>query len=422
MKDRKERRVALGLVAVVACVALTLAGHRSARVAWAQETDLPGAVADSTTALTPATPGAPAVPATPLNRADLREIRRQIHSGDNDVVKVGEDILVDTNEHVLGHVFAMGGNVDVRGQVDNDVVAMGGDVTIEDGAQVRGDVVSLGGKVNKARSATVLGETVTVGGFPKRFFSPGAMWAMGGGMQFVGTLVKLCMWLLIGWVVVSLFPTRSQRVLDGLRGRVGPSLLWGLLGLIAIVPALIGVVLVAVLLCVTIIGIPVGVLLLLGYCLAVAALVLWGGVMGAAAVGEWGITRLSPRLGSPTLMRSTLIGMTALLIPGLVGSLFHILGMAVTPALVLGTALRVFGRVVGCIAFFAGFGAVLRARGGQVGPLRMPWSAPVTPPAPQAPGSAAAPPYASPPPPPAPPPADPMPGTMPGPTPGTGAT
>ena len=186
------------------------------------------------------------------------------------------------------------------------------------------------------------------------------------------------------------------------------------------------------LLCVTIIGIPVGVLLILGYLLAVAALMVWGGVMGAAAVGEWVITRLSPRLGAPTLVRSTLIGTVALLLPGIVGSVFHVLGMAVTPALMLGTALRVVGRVFGVIAFLAGLGAILRARGGQVGPLRTPWSAPV-PHAPQAPAYAApqspgyaapqAPAYAPPqaPPPPAPP-ADATPGAMPGPTPGTGAS
>src|SRR5690349_10678703 len=141
MRARLSRLAVVGIVAAFALGALFLC--RSGRPAWAQETDLPGSVADSTVNGTPEAPGAPSVPTPPpgtgLDRADLQEIRRHIHAGDNDVVKVGQDILIDTNDHVLGHVFAMGGNVVVRGQVDDDVVAMGGDVTLEDGAQVHGD-------------------------------------------------------------------------------------------------------------------------------------------------------------------------------------------------------------------------------------------------------------------------------------------
>src|SRR5882672_5132056 len=169
MRARMPRLAVVGLVAALAVGALLLT--RSGRPAWAQETDLPGSVADSTVNGTPGAPGAPAVPEPPagsgLDRTDMQEIRRHIHAGDNDVVKVGQDIVIDTNDHVLGHVFAVGGNVIVRGQVDDDVVAMGGSVTLEDGAQVHGDVVSLGGQIHKAPSATVLGTTATVGGFPR---------------------------------------------------------------------------------------------------------------------------------------------------------------------------------------------------------------------------------------------------------------
>jgi hypothetical protein len=83
--------------------------------------------------------------------------------------------------------------------------------------------------------------------------------------------------------------------------------------------------------------------------------------------------------------------------------------------------------LLGIVAFLAGLGAILRARGGQVGPLRTPWSAPV-PPVPPAQAYAAqqAPAYATPqapiPQPPYTPPADASPGAMPGPTPGTGAS
>ncbi len=376
-------------VAIVALVALALAagGHR--RAAWSQEQDLPGVASDSIVTNPPRVPPVPGVPLSPglqIDRRDAEEIRRHIHAGDNDIVKVGEDIEVGPSDHVLGDVFAMGGNVTVRGQVDGDVVAMGGDVSVDDGAQVRGDAVSLGGQVRKGPAAVVLGKTVTVGAFPKRLLAPRALWAVGHGVAFIATVTKFLIWLLIAWVIVSLFATRSQRVLAELRGRFGMSLLWGVLGLIGFVPALIAVVLVAALLCVTIIGIPVGVLLILGYCVAVVLLLLWGGVLGAARVGEWAIARLSPRLGEPTLVRSTLIGIVAVTLPGLMGRLFELVGLDFFPAGMLGVTLRVVGWVIETVVLVAGMGAVLHARAGQVDPIRMPWSG-ATPAPPAAPGS-----------------------------------
>jgi hypothetical protein len=412
--------IAVVVVALLGIIALEVGPACRGRAAWAQEQDLPGVASDSM--VTPAAPAAPAAPLPPptngsnsndrvqMSRRDIEEIRSHIHSGDNDLVKVGEDIEVGPNDHVLGDVMAMGGNVIVHGQVDGDVVATGGDVTVTDGAQVRGDAVSLGGQVRKAPTAIVLGKTVTVGAFPRHFFEPRTMWAVGHGVAFLASLFTFLLWLLIAWIVVAVFPARSQRVLDTLRAQLGTSLLWGILGLIAIVPVLIGVVLVAVLLCVTIIGIPVGVLLILGYCVAVAALFVWGGVIGAARAGEWVIARLSPRLGAPTLVRSTLVGVATLSIPGLIGRLFSLGGLEFFPVSLLGGSLRFMCWLLWTALLLAGMGAILHARAGQVEPIRLPWggSGPAPqpgfpiPPVPPAP-MAAAPPGPVPPVPPAPP-------------------
>ena len=35
---------------------------------------------------------------------------------------------------------------------------------------------------------------------------------------------------------------------------------------------------------------------------------LWGGVLGASALGDWLVRRLAPRLGEPSLVRNTLVG------------------------------------------------------------------------------------------------------------------
>jgi len=401
-------RPAAPLAALAACAlacALLVAFGPGGR-ALAQETDLPGVSADSihqdflsgskTISVPPSVPGEivipaiPAAPSPPRGSEDPKTaaFRRRIHAGDNDVVQVGQDIVIERGEHVLGHVFAMGGNITVRGMVDDDVVAMGGDVTLEDGATVRGDVVSLGGAVQKAPSATILGSNVTVGGLGKRFWDFRTLNLVGNGVRFLTAVANLAFWLFIGWVVILMSAERSRRVLARLEQAPGTSIGVGLLGVLALIPATIAVALVAVLLVVTIIGIPVAAILLLGYVVAVVAVLLWGGVLGATALGDWIVRRLAPRLGEPTLIRATLIGMIALGVLPLVGPLFRAMGIAIPPAAILGALLTVIGRIIQCAAMLAGIGAVLNARAGQVEPIRIPWGSRVTPVAPVPPPAA----------------------------------
>jgi len=120
------------------------------------------------------------------------------------------------------------------------------------------------------------------------------------------------------------------------------------------------------------------------------------------------IGRLSPRLGEASLVRSTLIGVMAVTLPGLLGRLFLLVGVGFFPASLLGGTLRVVGGVLEGLTLVAGMGALLHAKAGQVEPIRMPWagasSAPPSPPGPPpAPPAPPAPPSGSPvaPPPPA---------------------
>jgi hypothetical protein len=86
------------------------------------------------------------------------------------VVAIAGDVTVENKADeavaVLGQVTA-GPNARIRG----DVVAVGGDITIKKGAKVRGDVVSVGGKANVEEGATVEGhvQEIDLGaiGFPR---------------------------------------------------------------------------------------------------------------------------------------------------------------------------------------------------------------------------------------------------------------
>lgn len=371
-----------GALALAAC-AIALEGL-GARLAGAQETELPTVPADSVSSdflsPVPAAPGAPGVPpapAPPGRGGGERTIEGagglyKIHAGKNDVVQMGEDIVVDRGEHVLGDVFAMGGSVTVRGIVDQDVVAMGGDVVLEDGAQVRGDAVSIGGQVKKASTASILGSSVSVGGLPRGMAGLQALNFVGHGVAAATKVFTILFLLVLGWLVASLTRSRSERAAGRIEQAPLAMLGWGVLGIIGIIPGLVAVALAAALLVVTIIGIPVAVLLLLGYCFAVGVLLLWGSILGATAVGRWLVVRLSPRLGSPELVRNTLVGIVGVCGLGLIGELFGAVGMVVPPAGILAGLLKFSGWLLFSGATCAGVGAILVSRAGQPSPLPPP--------------------------------------------------
>jgi len=383
-----RRRAALGLLLTAALAALALAFTSvalttwNARLATAQEVELPSVPLDSVgedflepaapaDPAAPAAPGAPAAPARPSGPVTIEGPGGiyKVHGGKNDVVQMGEDIVIDRGEHVLGHVFAMGGSVTVRGIVDEDVLAMGGDVILEEGAQVRGDAVSIGGQVQKAPGASVLGSSVSVGNFPRGMAGIGVLNFVGHGVDVAQKVIGILFSMIIAWVVVSLTRERTRRVVARIEHQPLAMIGWGALGVFAIAPAAVAVALAAVLLVVTIIGIPVAVLLLLGYSLAVVMLLFWGSIVGATAVGGWLVRRLSPRLGVPELMRNTLVGVVAISAFGLVGSLFSAVGTVVPPAALLGWLLTALGWAICAGSVFAGVGAILRTRAGQPSPL-----------------------------------------------------
>lgn len=374
---RVRSAVGLLLVALAAAVVLALTSVAlsalSARLASAQETELPEVPVDSVGEdfLTPGVPDAPGAPDTPDGGRTIEGpggIYR-VHAGKNDIVQVSEDIVIERGEHVLGHVFAMGGTVTVRGIVDDDVVAMGGDVILEDGAQVRGDAVSLGGQVRKAPSASILGSSVSVGNMPKGAVGLGLLNFIGHGVDIATKIITILFWMLLAWVVIMLTRARSQRVTGRIDAAPLESIGWGALGVFAIAPGAVAVALAAALLCVTIIGIPVAVLGILGYIVAVVVLLFWGVIVGAASLGGWLVRRLSPRLGAPELVRNTLVGIAALSAFGIIGGLFQGVGLMIPPAGLLGGLLRILGGIALLAAACAGVGAILRTRAGQPSPL-----------------------------------------------------
>lgn len=206
---------------------------------------------------------------------------------------------------VDGDVSGAAGSVDIRGRVAGDVEVGTGSFTLAEGAviggqldagvgsallagTVRGDATVAGGDIVLARTASFGGDLrydgdltdrgATVDGRLARdrslsgvTFAPGR--AVGETLLDVyGFLVTL----VVGAVLLLVFPVGSRRLADGIRAE---PLRHGLYGLVA----LVGVPILLALVAITIIGIPIAIVgaLLFG-------LTAWvGSVYGRYAVGEW---------------------------------------------------------------------------------------------------------------------------------------
>jgi hypothetical protein len=222
-----------------------------------------------------------------------RESRRAEGGSRRDHEQVGVDVTIEPGE-TARDVTAVRGSVTLRpgaearevvavlgsvnleaGSSARQAVAIGGDVHVGPGASVEQDAVSIGGRVLVDPAGDVAGKKVSIG-VPglSQLLSTGK-WVSEGGEErsalwsLAGFLAKLGVCLLLGLLLLTLFPARVEAVGAAMMANPGKALLAGFLSILA-QPLL------SLLLVVTLVGIPllaVQVLgLLVGWLLGVTAL------------------------------------------------------------------------------------------------------------------------------------------------------
>jgi hypothetical protein len=286
-------------------------------------------------------------------------------SGDGDLVRFGENITVPVGRVVLGDVVAMGGDITVLGTVNGDAVAVGGSVHLRPGGQVRGETISIGGRVDNASGQGLHGSSVSLPSVPRWLIDFNIMNMIGQGIALIKVLLSILLAAAFAWAVNALAQERTERAAAHVRAEPGPSFLWGLGTLIGIAPSAVAVALFSALLCITLIGIPVAILLLAAYVVALILLVVWGSLVGSAVAGRWVWHRLRPLEPEPALLRAMLIGILALAVPNVVGHLLRSIGFMVPPAGALGIAIWVLGCLLSLGFWLVGIGALIATRAGM---------------------------------------------------------
>ena len=284
-----------------------------------------------------------------------RELRDESRGTARDHEEVGGDVIIEAGQ-AARDVHAVGGNVILRSGAEarevvavlgsvtleagasvRQAVAVGGDVKVGPGASVERDAVSVGGKVQVDPSGDVGGQRTAVP-FPRvtelvnfarnrvtdEDRSP--LWAL------AGALAKYAVYLALALLVVALFPRRVEAVGASMLSNPWKSLFAGFLGLLA--QPFLGLLLV-----VTVIGIPLVAVQVLGVAVA--------GVFGFTALAWW-IGRALPAQATRGLM---------------------VLQLAIGLAVVfLITQIPFLGWLIWIAAVMFTFGAVLRTRFGTSGP------------------------------------------------------
>jgi hypothetical protein len=160
----------------------------------------------------------------------------------NDIAVVDGDVTI--RGRVSGSIFVVDGDVTIRGTVDGDVVAIGGLVTL-------GRRGSVGGDIHYADERPVVTPGAKVGGKVEKF-DAGDAGILGAIGAFIAITISM---FLLGLVLLLLAPRAADAVARTGRSKALVSAGVGLLGLI-LIPAL------AVVAFITLVGIPLGVVLL----------------------------------------------------------------------------------------------------------------------------------------------------------------
>jgi hypothetical protein len=254
------------------------------------------------------------------------------------IFKTGGDVTLASGDTAKA-IIVIGGDASVAGTVTDTIAVVGGDVRLQPTAVVgsansTGDtaVILVGGTLTRAPGATVQGKISDVS----------AGWAGDLGTAGLAGVVRspFSGWGLLGWLggtilsllgavlIVALLPRQVNATRDRARARFWPSLGWGALSLLVIVP------LVTVLLVITIIGL----LAILPWLFVVVATLVMGAVGVSVLLGQV----ILPRLGyhGTSLILAAVIGVVVLRLVALI---------------------PIVGSIVIALAWIVGFGAAILA-------------------------------------------------------------
>ena len=306
----------------------------------------------------PMPPMAP--PGSAMTDAMRKDIDRARHDpasisvpSSNDVFSVGLRTVDSTAKS--GEVATVDGPIEVIGFVDGDVVAVDGDIHVHPSGHITGNAFAAHGRVLVMPGGLVDGE---IRSLPEAIgpMSPIAAAPRAGRSPWRSlelSIAWLCLALVMGIGVLTFAGDRLDAASVSLSDQFGRSLLFGFVGLLAVIP--VGVIIV-VLLCITIVGIVVAPIAAIAYALLVLGVAVLGFTAVAETTGHAFYRRRAHALTDRgARLRAVVTGI--LIYMGL-----WVIAAAAGWIPVAGALLHAVASVVTLVALASGFGSVIAAR------------------------------------------------------------
>jgi len=209
-----------------------------------------------------------------------------------DLFVAGNKINIADNVHIKGDLLLGGGVINVNGIVEGDIKGGGGEIII--GAKVGGDInlevneLTILSTADIKGNLTYIGENraivqtgaringITTHKLPEAKEDQSETFFLALLSRIEVKLIGFLMALLAGLLIILIAPKRLAYIAESIRAKPGPSAGWGAL-LLFVTP------IAAIVICITIIGLPVGLI----------ALALWGIAIYLAQIpvglflGQW---------------------------------------------------------------------------------------------------------------------------------------
>ena len=258
------------------------------------------------------------------------------------------DLVIPAGTTTSGSVLVIRGNLDVYGNIDGAATAILGDVIVHDGGRVRGGAVALMGHVRN-EGGSILGVIKDVGTTHNR-----STVSFGGRPRTtLGSLVAAFLWLvvllLVGTFVLFYLGDYFKRAVEVVTNETGRSLLTGVLGGLASIPALITLVLAMAITIIGIFFIPFGVA---AFLIAVSGVAILGFLAVAQVAGIAIAGKREAETAAGQQLQFLYTGILAF-------SALWIIAAAFTWFPILGAILRLLAFSVTFVAVATGFGAVI---------------------------------------------------------------
>jgi len=231
-----------------------------------------------------------------------------------DLIVAGGEVNIASTAIIKGDILLAAGNIRIDGLIEGDVKGYGGEVTIGNGikgnvdlkvegltilptANIQGDLIYTSEEEADIQSGAQIGGVTThnlppVKEKPAKTFSP---------FGILGKVIRFLMALLAGLVIILIAQRRLTSIAESIRSRPGASAGWGAL-IVFVVP------IAAVLVCFTVVGLPVGLI----------ALGLWGMALYLAQIpvglflGRWIIGRFRAVEGKAIMVGALALGLVLL--------------------------------------------------------------------------------------------------------------